>query len=894
MFDPSERVINVLKVMHESVLHNEDVSKTTKVGLFTPTTCRSIFQLYDWIGPLGKTVGQGNIDNLDKDIIESIKEERPQVKEVVHKFLLTLCTSFKYGIIFKEKNKPGQEKCNWYVYNIVSHMKTPWESTEGRDLLSQVIGNCPSLLKHYISDLEQYMEPRPNKIFTDILCMLTQMVECQKPWIMMESNGIQGVLACILLRPLKPSFFHSVLESQHTYIKHFGILLIHSILSKTKETCERIMLFQTLTLKVKEQTVRKVKELVLSDLVSVSSIVQCWKLSTGQQKCNIEGVKDIPVSIKLLSIAKVLTSFVDLVPSKSVYEALDPLQMLHTVANLPDKAGKRKSAKLELQVLCLGFLAGSEQGQDTTFQRCMTKEVSLQQIEKNCIYQLIKTYVDSKCISSVNDNTLLMLSVADKCQKILSVELAKVGLAANYDGNIKYWLKHIPSDKTGKLSSFLTQVIQKTISSLNHYTDQVVEAGARMKHQLSTSAHMELSILKAIETMEVVDNEDISQQTVAIPFSRLVFGALDLLSSDPDREHIHYFSSVMSDYLYSLNHPDLLVNVLLQDESIITPNLKEYLQCWLKGKHKRSSSSPQQFDADNLSELLKYLFMTHDWVTVEKLLEEKKLVNLLDKEDLDLLISQILIYVCLQTKSKKEGKATVKKYVYLLKEIYKILEQESDQKYVHCLLEMVLENPRISSCYQPFTNAKSPITELVQEFIDFVLQKHTVLAPKTSPYFEVLFQHIQSNSGSMDETIDLWTPLSQFISSENTVITYEALENLFIACLESFSVTWSSQRKLLFEIIQLLLKTTTPKRTLTPQSVQLVLIKFKELSREETKRSGEQDTTTVKPDSTTVDGSGSIKRSLEELLIQVIDVKVAEKLSAGKFVTDSHILFELI
>ncbi|KAK4315095.1 hypothetical protein Pmani_013657 [Petrolisthes manimaculis] len=868
LFDPSERVINVLKVMHESILLNENISKTTKVSLFTPVTCQPILQLYGWIGPMGKTVGRENIDRLDQDIVESIEKERPQVKEILHKFLLTLCTSFKYGIIFKEKNKPGYEKTNWWLYTIISHLKTPWESAEGRELICKIIAYSPSLLKPFMPELRQHLEVRQTKVFIDILYMLTQMVENQMPWIRMESFGLPGALASILLKPLDPSFIQSVLESGHTFINHFGILFIHSVLSKTKETCDRIMQSQSLTLEVKEKVPRKLKESVLSGLVPVCSIVQCWELAITQQHQSIEGVQDIPVTIQLLSIAKVLTLYTDLQPSKSVYEAINPIQKLQTVGNLSVKTENENYARLELQVLCLGFIAGSGPGQETVFQRFMTEKTSLQQMENDCVYQLIKTYNDSKNISATNNNTKLMLSVADKCQKILSVELAKVGLATNYDGNVKYWLKHIPHNNTVKLSSFLTQIIQKTVSSLNHYTDRIVEAGTRLNHQTNTSAHMKLSILKAIDSMEIVDNEDISQQTIAMPFSRLVLGAIDLISSNPDPEHSHYFSSVMSDYLYSLNDPDLLIDVLLQEESIITPDLKEYLKCWHKGKQKKYKSL-QQFDNVNLSELLKYFFMTHDWDTVEKYLEEKKLVNILEKGDLDLIVSQILIYICLQTNVKRKGTAIVKKYVYLLKEIYKILDQESEQKYVHCLLQMVLENSKILSCYKPFTDVQSPISELAQEFVDFVLQKHTTLAPKTSPYFETLVQHIQSNSRNMNETIDLWSPFSQFISSENTIISYEDLESVFIACLESFSVTWSSQNKLIYEIIQLLLKTTSAKRTLTPQSIHLILNKFEELNKEEKTESAEQDKT-----------SFSIMSNLEKLMIQVIDGKVAEKLSA--------------
>lgn len=873
MWDPCERVINVLKVMHESVLLNPNVSKTMKVDLFTPSTTRPLIELYNWMGPMGRLAKDKSIQEMGNEIQEDIQKERIQIREVLHKFMLTLCSSVKHGIIFKEKTQEGQIKSNnWYVYKIVSNMKTPWESSEGRQLMSHILCACPDLLKPYLSSLKDFLSPRPTEAFTSLVEMLIEITVHQVPWKREDTKGIGGVLARLLPLPLNQQFFLSLVQSCYSTVRHSGLRLIHAILSKTKETKENIIENDVLSQEIKQLTCKKLVDTVFKVFRIGDTILHCWNVASGQEtpdgrsdrECTTltETAHPVPKVNELLIIAKIMTLYTELVPNQTILEDLNPVEMLQIVKALPAEGGNSR-AKLELQVLCLGFLSGSKHSQEIAVHSTMVVKDQNQQMEKNILYQLISTYAQTKKEFMMDDDPL-MLSVTDKCLNILSNSLSKLGLSSHYGGNIKFWLRHISGNSGVKLSVFVTQVIQKTVSSLSQYTDFLVEMGA--KHNLHTSIHGQIySFITELETMEVIDSEDVSALSFSMPFSHLVLGAIDLLVTEPDTEYIQYFSNVINDYLHSLNDIGFIAEILLQNENILTSDLQEYLKCLFRESYPNVKKAPVLTENAHLSEILKYLFMTHDWSSVEKLLEKNRLKEAIEKKDLELVVLQLLLYIHLESDSKRKGTKFVKRYTHILKNIHTVLEEDCNDKSAEQVTRIVLEHPRMLDSYQPFSLKKSSITELAQEFVELALDKYPTLAPKTHSYFDKLVKDILTQVTKKDISVDFWNPVAPFISSKNTLVSYEEVEQLLIICFKAPCFSSNSQNTLVHELIKLLLKTTSAKRKPTTQSVQLMLTKFLEWG-------------------TTGGGSEmleTIMKTLEKLLIQIINAEVAEQLTKG-------------
>lgn len=88
--------------------------------------------------------------------------EKSRVSESVHEFLLTLCTSHKHGVIFRDP-LVGLERSsrNTLVYTVLESMDRPWEHSYAGDLVTRICVACPDLAKAMWAHLKGFLEPRP-------------------------------------------------------------------------------------------------------------------------------------------------------------------------------------------------------------------------------------------------------------------------------------------------------------------------------------------------------------------------------------------------------------------------------------------------------------------------------------------------------------------------------------------------------------------------------------------------------------------------------------------------------------------------------------------------------------------------------------------------------------
>lgn len=872
VWDPCERVINVLKIMHESVLLNRSVTKTMKIDIFTPSTTKYLLELYKWMGPVGKLAKGGNLEDLESDLAKEILKDRAQIKEVLHKFLLTLCSSTSHGIVFKEKVQGGSIKSNnWCVYKILSNLKTPWESPEESELMSSFLGKCPDLLKTYLPTLKSSLKPRPTRAFVSLMDMVTHIIDNQTPWLKLETHGLEGTVGCIIPQPLIHPYIKSLLESCDSLVRFSGIMLVLTMLSKTKETIENIKNSKELSQEVKHHTQEKVMKMVFK-VLKPDPIIGCWEIATHQKTTKIskeelssvENLEQPHKISELLNIAKVLSLYNELQPKEALHEVVDPLKMLGIIQMLPtsdDDSSERTKEKLELQVLCLELIAHSKQSLEIVVDTSATVDEYNEKIKENILYRLISTYAQSRKATVTNKDEDLKVLLTEKCFRILSNALAKVGLPAHYDGSVKFWLRHITIEREAKLTSFLTRIIQKTVQSLHHYTDVIIKITSQLKK--NTSEEMESSFMDSFEIMEVADNQEVSSISVSLPFSRLVLGAVDLLEEESDPDYIDYFSKVITDYQYSVNDPELLAAFLLHNDKIMTPTLADYLRAWCRESTGESQNINVLGENPSLSEILKYLFMTNDVISVEKSLDFETLTEMISASDLDLIISQLLLYIHLKSDIKKNKKKVQKIYVDLLRQIYSLLGGNSPDKAKY-VLQTVLEHPRILKAYKPFSTKSSPVTEMTQDFIATILEKHPELVSKTVPYFHNIMKGLEVHL-SRNDIVNYWDPLSPFIMSIHTVVSYEAAEQMLTTCLKTPCSTSDTLESLLIEVLKLILRTTSAKRKLKEESVELLFRKFFEWGR-------------VKEVSASQE---VISQHAEALLIQVLSPATIEQLTTG-------------
>lgn len=87
--------------------------------------------------------------------------DKSKVNEAVHNFLLTLCTSHKFGVIFKDPLFGlGTKQQNNLIVTVLDKLERPWEHSYVEDLILRICKACPDLTKTVWSNLIPFLEPR--------------------------------------------------------------------------------------------------------------------------------------------------------------------------------------------------------------------------------------------------------------------------------------------------------------------------------------------------------------------------------------------------------------------------------------------------------------------------------------------------------------------------------------------------------------------------------------------------------------------------------------------------------------------------------------------------------------------------------------------------------------
>lgn len=90
--------------------------------------------------------------------------EKSKVSASVHSFLLVLCTSYRHGVIFKDRLIGlGKQHQNTLMITVLNGLERPWDHSYAKELVIKICAACTDLTRILWSSLKTYLEPRPTK-----------------------------------------------------------------------------------------------------------------------------------------------------------------------------------------------------------------------------------------------------------------------------------------------------------------------------------------------------------------------------------------------------------------------------------------------------------------------------------------------------------------------------------------------------------------------------------------------------------------------------------------------------------------------------------------------------------------------------------------------------------
>lgn len=201
IYDDVDTVCSILTTMKSNILENPLVSKTDKMKTFNTIVVKNIVNLYNWKGPNNLKAQKGHGIKVDE-------VQKAQVSQCVHEFLLTLCTSHKYGVIFRDPLVGmGKKTQNSLIYTVVDSMDSAWEHSYASELLIKICSVCPDITKHIWNNIKVALEPRFSPKWLKVVDFMKRLLEelkpsCLEPFIKNLNSQQIGPVITVLVSPL--------------------------------------------------------------------------------------------------------------------------------------------------------------------------------------------------------------------------------------------------------------------------------------------------------------------------------------------------------------------------------------------------------------------------------------------------------------------------------------------------------------------------------------------------------------------------------------------------------------------------------------------------------------------------------------------------------------------
>uniref|UniRef100_A0A8C9VHG9 URB1 ribosome biogenesis homolog n=1 Tax=Scleropages formosus TaxID=113540 RepID=A0A8C9VHG9_SCLFO len=584
-------VINlILSTLQTKVIWNKSISKTQKVRFFSPVVLAHFASLYKWNG----------IVDASSDEIENPEEDgKMVVRELVHKFLVDLCCSRKYGISFYDPSFGTAGRAgNIVLLQFLVGLKQATEDELVADLVVSVLKANPDMLSRYFKESQYSFAPRAKSVWQENITLLKKIYEAQpevsKAFRTCEFVPLPRLLAMVMVTSLPPvcnkAFFTQGLSVDNTVVKHATLSLVSFILRRALKNIEHCLdqsvwrSSEFYTPAMMEDLVQLYREALSKILPDVNSIVWNWqslmkkKAEDEVKKGKKEGGKeqsptphehgsDEPEVILLKAlILKVLCLYQKVVPHLISQSPFDFSKLLKGVVT---DRGMTEQVPPVLQHQVLQLALELPASKFSWFRVQVKKATS----ETSVFYLLLKMFVSSDKSHLKNATRMLILKVL-KDSSVFEYTWHELDLWLTH-------LDHIPSAQQETVVHFLERVLVRLMSNPYTYTDKAASLVQDAAHLQANPTGQEgdaasIPISHIDDVLDMVDvildssegdmdqlapsvSDDLILQT--FPFSALVPAALEarnsLQATNKAEKGVvaQYLAAVLSDVLHCQRDP---------------------------------------------------------------------------------------------------------------------------------------------------------------------------------------------------------------------------------------------------------------------------------------------------------------------------------------------------
>ncbi|KAG8001883.1 Nucleolar pre-ribosomal-associated protein 1 [Nibea albiflora] len=623
----------ILSTLKTRVVLNKAISKTQKVRFFTPAVLANIASLYRWNGIVDATTDDNRMGEDHAGI--------SVIRELVHSFLLDLCSSRKHGISFHDASFGTAGRAgNIVLLQFLVGLKQATEDELVAELVVNVLKVSPDLLARYFQETQYSYTPRIKSAWQDNVKLLKKIYEAQPEvstvFQTSEVISLPRLHSMIMVISLPPvcnkAFFTQGLSLANTAVQLTTLSMINFILKRANKNIEYLLdksdchASDVYTVDVMGELVQQYRETFSKILPDMTSIVSKWQSLSKKEKTNGEekvtktegsapqtdNKNEMPavaetaevILLKAL-ILQVICLYQKVVPHLVSQCKFDFSKLLKGIVS---EKGMREEVPPVLQYQILQLALELPASKFSWFRLQDVADTESSSGEKSVLYLLLKMFVSSSSSSHLKTSTRMLVLKVLKDSGVFEYTWTELELWLDQ-------LDRVEPDQQETVIQFLERVMVKLVCNSHTYTDKVaslVQEAAYLQANLSsqegdTASNPVSHIDDVVDMLDVIMegnegemeefgpslSEDLIVQT--FPFSVVVPAALEARNKLPADKGVvlEYLSAVLSDVLHCQREPLPLCLALLQYDKELASSersasshpsiihLHEYYSKWL-------------------------------------------------------------------------------------------------------------------------------------------------------------------------------------------------------------------------------------------------------------------------------------------------------------------------
>ncbi|CAL8363906.1 unnamed protein product [Merluccius merluccius] len=596
----------ILSTLKARVVKNKAVTKTQKVRFFTAVLLADLASLYRWDGIMDASAEDCQAEGQSPE-----QAARSVVREMVHSFLLEVCSSRKNGISFHDPSYGTAGRAgNIVLLQFLGGLK-PTEDPLVEELVVKTLRASPDILGRFFKESRYSFAPRVQSAWRDNVQLVKKIYEAQPEissvFRTREFVPLPRLVAMITVTSLPPicskAFFTAGLTISNAAVQHTTLSMMWFVLRRAQRNLDFLLdraawpSPEVYGADAMEPLVQQYRESVSKILPDMTSIVSNWQslskreeleekvnrdrkgpdTKTPADKTAAEPLAADPAEVIVLKalLLQVLCLYQRVAPHLVTQCKFDFSKLFRGIVSEKGVRGEVPPV-LQHQVLQLALELPSSKFSWVRLQNAVETEPPCG--EKPVLFLLLKMLVSSSNARLRNLTKMLVLKV-----------LKDTGVFDYTSSELELWLEQlgrVEREHQDTVLHFLERVCVRLLSNQYVYTDKVatlVQEAAYL-HASLTGNQADAASIPISHIDDVLDMVDVIMEgsegeleeygpalsddliTQTFPFSALVPAALDARNKMPPQQGCvyDYLARVLTDVLHAQREPLPLCVALLQ------------------------------------------------------------------------------------------------------------------------------------------------------------------------------------------------------------------------------------------------------------------------------------------------------------------------------------------